>query len=86
MYYRYVVFHLKFLQWLLYQWLYKNFIAGSDTGTDISPSLIAIFSGSFGTLASLECLPKAEIKLLKISRVRILILVYLLFVAVINPY
>jgi len=33
-----------------------------------------------------EFLPKIEIKLLKISHVRILFLVSLLFVAVINPY
>jgi len=33
-----------------------------------------------------ECLPKVEIKVLKISHVRILSLVSLLFVAVINPY
>jgi len=33
-----------------------------------------------------ECLPKVGIKLLKISYVRTLFLVSLLFVAVINPY
>jgi len=33
-----------------------------------------------------ECLPKVEIKLLKIPHVRILFLISLLFVAVINPY
>jgi len=33
-----------------------------------------------------DCLPKLGIKLLKISHVRILFLVSLLFVAVINPY
>jgi len=33
-----------------------------------------------------ECLPNVGIKLLKISHVRILLLVSLLFVAVINPY
>jgi len=33
-----------------------------------------------------ECVPKVEIKLLKVSHVRILFLVSLLFVAMINPY